>query len=195
MRLSENGELVLVTEQLVCDGFNQRQRIILRVSHCPGSYLLLFTAYRNAFSALTLSVGRQEGHPAWKKQSGGVLVWLSVWSEVQTCLWPRWCHYHSLSLASVKSRLVLPFWCRLTWVVQEKGCQTGVCVYCLPSATGPFQSLDPLFGTVCRTMWSVLHLCQPFVSIWEHICSGPHFINHFPRPLVHLEVILLLGPL
>jgi len=33
-----------------------------------------------AFSALTLLVGRQEGHPACKKQSGGVLVWLSVWS-------------------------------------------------------------------------------------------------------------------
>jgi len=27
-----------------------------------------------AFSALTLLVGRQEGHPACKKQSGGVLV-------------------------------------------------------------------------------------------------------------------------
>ena len=37
-----------------------------------------------AFSALTLLVGRQEGHPACKKQSGGVLVWLSVWSKVQT---------------------------------------------------------------------------------------------------------------
>jgi len=33
-----------------------------------------------AFSALTLSVGRQEGHPACKKLSGGVLAWLSVWS-------------------------------------------------------------------------------------------------------------------
>jgi len=33
-----------------------------------------------SFSALTLLVGRQEGHPACKKQSGGVLVWLSVWS-------------------------------------------------------------------------------------------------------------------
>jgi len=32
-RLSENGELVLVTEQLVCDGQNQRQRIILRVKY------------------------------------------------------------------------------------------------------------------------------------------------------------------
>ena len=38
--------------------------------------------------ALTLLVGRKEGHPACKKQSGGVLVWLSVWSEVQTCIWP-----------------------------------------------------------------------------------------------------------
>ena len=41
-----------------------------------------------AFSALTLLVGRQEGHPACKKLSGGVLAWLSVWSEVQTCITP-----------------------------------------------------------------------------------------------------------
>jgi len=33
-----------------------------------------------AFSALTLLVGWQEGHPACKKLSGGVLAWLSVWS-------------------------------------------------------------------------------------------------------------------
>jgi len=39
-----------------------------------------------AFSALTLLVGRQEGHPACKN-SGAVLAWLSVWSEVQTCIW------------------------------------------------------------------------------------------------------------
>ena len=41
-----------------------------------------------AFSALTLLVGWQEGHPACKKLSGGVLTWLSVWSQLQTCLWP-----------------------------------------------------------------------------------------------------------
>ena len=35
---------------------------------------------------MTLFVGRQKGHPACKKLSGGVLAWLSVWSEVQT--WP-----------------------------------------------------------------------------------------------------------
>jgi len=33
-------------------------------------------------------VGQQEGHPARKKLSGGVLAWLSVWSKVQTCIWP-----------------------------------------------------------------------------------------------------------
>jgi len=40
-----------------------------------------------AFNALTLLVGRQEGHPACKKLSGGMLAWLSAWSEVQTCIW------------------------------------------------------------------------------------------------------------
>jgi len=68
-----------------------------------------------------LLVGRQEGHPACKKLSGGVLAWLSVCSEVQTCIRPSGCHYHSLSFASVKSRLVLPFWYRLTRVVLDKG--------------------------------------------------------------------------
>ena len=50
-----------------------------------------------------------------------MLAWLSVRSEVQTCIRPSWCHCHSLSLASVKSRLVLPFWYRLTRVVPDKG--------------------------------------------------------------------------
>ena len=76
-----------------------------------------------------LLVARQEGHLACKNLSGGVLVWLSVWSEVQTCIWPSCCHCHSLSLASVKSRLVLPFWYRLTRVVPEKGPLNGMCVY------------------------------------------------------------------
>ena len=78
-----------------------------------------------AFSALTLLVGCQEGHPACKKLSDGVLAWLSVWREVQTYIWPSWCRCHSLSLASVKSRLVLPFWYRFTRVVPEKGPLNG----------------------------------------------------------------------
>ena len=81
------------------------------------------------FNALTLLVGQQEGHPACKKPSGGVLAWLSVWNEVQTCIWSSRCHCHSLSLVSVKSRLVLPFWYRLTRVVPEKRPLNG-CLSC-----------------------------------------------------------------
>jgi len=95
-----------------------------------------------AFSSLTLLVGRQEGHPACEKHNGGVLAWLSVWSKVQTCIWPCWCHCHSLCLASVKSRLVLPFWYRLTRVVPDKG---------------------PLNGCVCDWM-DYLRLAENFVA-------------------------------
>jgi len=45
------------------------------------SFLLVcfdYFACMYAFSALTLLVGRQEGHLACKKLSGGVLEWLSV---------------------------------------------------------------------------------------------------------------------
>ena len=49
-------------------------------------------------------LGGRKGIRPVKNLSGGVLAWLSVWSEVQTCIWPSWCHCHSLSLASVKSR-------------------------------------------------------------------------------------------
>jgi len=48
----------------------------------------VFAVVPIAFSALTLLVGQQEGHPACKKLSGGVLSFLSVWSKVQTCIWP-----------------------------------------------------------------------------------------------------------
>ena len=92
------------------------------------------------FSAFTVLVGWQEGHPACKKLSGGVLAWLSVWSTVQTCIWPS----HSWSLASVKSRLVLPFWYQLTVVVPDKGSLNGcVCVCCGWSFQFDVCSLSP----------------------------------------------------
>ena len=52
----------------------------------PMQYYYYCVLILAAFSALTLLVGRQEGHPACKKLSGGVLAWLYVWSEVQTCI-------------------------------------------------------------------------------------------------------------
>jgi len=113
-----------------------------------------------AFSALTLLVGLQEGHPACKKVSGGVLAWLSVWREVQTCIWPSWFHCHSLSLASVKSRLVLPFWYRLTRVVPDIGPLNGcvsVCCY-----------IVQCFECQC-TVWLCCVLLPPVTVATAHI--------------------------
>ena len=125
----------------------------------------------SAFSALTLLVGRHEGHPACKKLSGEVLVWLSVWSEVQTCIWPSWCHCHSLSLASVKSRLVFPFWYRLTWVVLEKGPLNGcVCVGFFTEATVIYRRLIILCiikefgvsGNSGTALWVLIQYCEMY---------------------------------
>ena len=65
-------------------------------------YIFLF----QYFDAVGWAAGRR---PACKKTEWWMLVWLSVWSKVQTCICPSWCHCKSLSLASVKSRIVFPF--------------------------------------------------------------------------------------
>jgi len=82
-----------------------------------------------AVSALMLLVGREEGHPACKK-----LEW---WGTGMVICLERDADLHMAQLmplpftvsCSVKSRLVLPFWYRLTRVVLEKGPLNGcVCV-------------------------------------------------------------------
>ena len=93
-----------------------------------------------------LLVGWQEGHPACKKLSGGVLAWLYVCSEVQTCIQPGWCHCHSLSLAPGKSRLVLPFWYQLTRVLPDKGPLNGCMCVCVLWFSG-LTSLDATLTT------------------------------------------------
>jgi len=67
---------------------------------------------------------------------------------MQTCIWPSWCHCHSLSLASVKSTLVLPFLYRLTRVVPEKGPLNGCVCVCLSifSCTVLFVSISQVIG-------------------------------------------------
>ena len=74
-------------------------------------------------------LGGRKGIRPVKNLSNEVLAWFSVLGEVQTCISPGWCHCHSLSLAPVKSRLVLPFWYRLTRVDPDRGPLNGcVCV-------------------------------------------------------------------
>ena len=78
---------------------------------------------------------QQEGHPACKNWVVG--SWRNYLSGARCRrIRPSWCHCYSLSLASVKSRLVLPFWYQLTWVVPDKGLLNG-CL-CVPSFTSYF---------------------------------------------------------
>jgi len=77
----------------------------------------------------TLLIGRQEEHPACKKTEewdAAVAIWMERDADLNMAqLMP-------LSLASVKSTLVLPFWYRLTRVVPDKGSLNGcVCVFVL----------------------------------------------------------------
>jgi len=95
---------------------------------------------------------RPDALPA-TQPSDGVLAWLSIWSEVQTCIWPRWCYCHSLSLASVKSRLVLPFWYQLTPGSPRK---RAVCVVCV---------------CVCACVRACVKLLYMHISVLHfHIC-------------------------
>ena len=64
-------------------------------------------------------------------------------------IWPSWCYGHLLSLVSVKSRLVLPFWYQLTRVVPEKAVKR-VCV------------------CVCLTVSSIMH--KKAVTATAHAC-------------------------
>jgi len=86
--------------------------------------LSIFTVLCQCLQCFTLLVGHQAEHPACKKLSDEVLVWLSVRNKVQiVCIWSGWCHCHPKSpssLASFKSRQVLPFWYQLTQVVLER---------------------------------------------------------------------------
>jgi len=69
----------------------------------------LFHLSQKVLSALTLLVGWQEGHPACKKLSGRMLVWLSLGQGTDLNM----AQLMPLSLTifcSSKSRLVLPCW-------------------------------------------------------------------------------------
>ena len=155
-----------------------------------------------------LLVGRQEGHPACKKLSGGVLAWLSAWSAVQTCIWPSWCHCHSLSLASVKSRLVLPFWYRLTRVVPEKGLLNRcVCVICTQSYSENWPKLLCIFDdhityavfVRClywrKLLWA-LHQRQPATRTFENMQVCARLTAYTDNVALHAFtrcMMLLLG--
>ena len=99
-----------------------------------------------------------------------MLAWLSVWSEVQTC----WCHCHSLFLASEKSRLVLPFWYRLTQIVLEKRPLNG-CSSKITNCTSPFLCYAPKAALTIKWQNTKTVVQRPNPSIQDRRIGDPNF--------------------
>jgi len=107
-----------------------------------------------SFSVLMLLVRQQEGHPACKKRSGGILAWLSVWDEMLICIWPSWCQCHTLYLAPVN----------LDWCYQNG---SALLVPAYPVCARK----RPLFGTLTPK-------CQT-AQISKINTTTPHTFNSF----------------
>ena len=109
-----------------------------------------------------------------------------------------------LPLASVKSRLVLPFWYRLTWVVPDKG-PLNVCLNCFKTMLKFVHNCGTVKVVFCSRMslirlpsrwWPCISrvvMC-PWSSVWflHHICSLVYILCFdnicFPSP--HLSFFL-----
>jgi len=92
-------------------------------------------------SALTLLVGWQEGHPACRKRSGGMLVWLCLGQGADLHIAQLMPLPLTISCSS-KSRLVLPSWFDL-YKIQEV-CKMLVC-------TDEHMLIVLCFTSVCRS--------------------------------------------
>jgi len=111
---------------------------------------LLRLVFFCAFSALTLLVGRQEGHPACKKLfewwDAGMVICLERGADLHVAqLMPMLLTVSCFS----ETILVLPFWYRLTRVVPERAIKR-VCVLLVFSMSGcsksPLASLTLFLG-------------------------------------------------
>ena len=143
-------------------------------------------------SVLTLLVGRQEGHPACKKLSGG--GWHGYLSRARCRLAynPADATATHRLFGSVKSRLVLPFWCRLTRVVLDKA-PLNRCV-CLWKETD-FSRLQAVMYAVkviisqkwCMIDTLLLHKCHvaywlvPFPMTLNDLAIWQTFVQHFTQ--------------
>jgi len=76
-----------------------RHAVYIHTMHCI-VYMCICLQCLQCFHTVGWAVGRASG---LKKLSGRVLAWLSVWSTVQTCIWPSWCHSHPLVPAHLGS--------------------------------------------------------------------------------------------
>ena len=140
-----------------------------------------------AFSALTLLVGRQEGHPARKNLSDEVLAWLSVWSDVQmNCIWSGWCHCHPIISASENPEWFILLYRPTQVVLEKRPLNDCVCVYsclfifsvsyqCIQQSYfwQPYAFVDAGYSYACIDMTWCMCLCV-YLSV---SCTGVSFKN------------------
>ena len=127
----------------------------------PTEHVTLLTQY--AFSALTLSAGRQKEHPACKNRvmrcwCHGVIICLDRGADCLHTVQLVPLHPQTpSSLASFKSRLALLFWYRLTQVLLEKrplnGCCCCCCCCCCYNTITDLSLLASTSST-CPSAWS-----------------------------------------
>ena len=146
----------------------------------------------------------------WRCRLGGrkgirpVKSWVvGCWSEVHTCIWTSWCH--SLSLASVKSGLVLPFWQRLTRVVQDKGPLNGCVCVCAVTKCGISLVVNArLHCALSECMCISIYCTRQFLDCFGHVewvvfvffdlSRGHVFISVVQRMHLYSCFSVLLGP-
>ena len=136
----------------------------------------------------------------------GVVVCLERDADLLTCIWPSWCHCHSLSLASVKSRLVLPFcyvvpaylgspgkravkrvcWCVCVCVCVRACVRACVCVsyFCCNSV-----KYEVNFITLFFCSYEKWFLHKSYWSFFHHISTA---LSPYLVKLVTFDIILIL---
>ena len=120
---------------------------------------------------------------------------------MQTWIWPSWCHCHSLSVASVKSRLVLPFWYRLTRtkgltrVVLDKGPLNGCVCVCVYAVFILYFVLVFCERSVhcCFTLCLLTQLTGYVLNFWEKYCSTKCVLSHFQLHHSRRMILQFLG--
>ena len=136
---SDNTANCSDVHQTITTNDEHQRRIMNATAHQPTTSWYLHTniLILNAFSALTLLVGWQEGHPACKKLSGGVLAWLSVLSEcIQRRKWNWFRHEISPLQQDKMDTIAKKNSYKAVWVKSRKQSQAiGVITDCNCSTT------------------------------------------------------------
>jgi len=136
--------------------------------HIEYFYLLSYISFcLQCFNAVGWVAGRASGLVGW---GPGKVICLERDAHLHMA------HLMPLSLASVKSRLVLPFWYVLTRVVLDKGPLNGcVCVVCLISSLSRVSRLYGMYLCTSMTASALFCLSQCSLVSLSSPCVFPKY--------------------